>query len=422
MPGRLSAVGAVRVECGCVRGAGLSLSWSPSRDDLGVVGYTVYVGGTQVGTTAGASYAVGGLACGQTYGVSVDAVDAAGNHSAQASASAATAACVSSPGSWVSCDRVASPSGSDSNPGTPAAPFATPQKLADSLTAGQTGCLRGGTYTTSGSYILNVSTGGSSSAPLTIRGYPGDTATLVGIVQVRNGADDVVLSNLHIHGDGMGGNNTIKIYAADDIVQDSDITNNWLGRSCMMLGSSSAGQAVRTIVRRNKFHECGNPVNGELDHAIYAGDITDGQIVDNLFWDSAAYAIQLYPNAQNTIFAHNVVDGDSPSVRGGVIFGGDGSSASSHNTVEQNVIAYAQTYDITSWWGGAVGSGNIARNNCVYAGRSGDISGNGFSASANLSANPLFVNKAAHDYRLQAASPCLVLVGYDTAAKLVNQG
>ena len=46
----------------------------------------------------------------------------------------------------VTCDQYAAPTGSDSSVGTLAAPFATAQHLADSLSPGQTGCLRGGTY------------------------------------------------------------------------------------------------------------------------------------------------------------------------------------------------------------------------------------------------------------------------------------
>src|SRR5262249_38135777 len=42
------------------------------------------------------------------------------------------------------CTLYASLRGSDSNPGTPAAPFRTAQKLVDSLSAGKTGCLTGG--------------------------------------------------------------------------------------------------------------------------------------------------------------------------------------------------------------------------------------------------------------------------------------
>ena len=71
----------------------LALSWSASTDNVGVTGYTLYVNGAQVGTTTGTSMSATGLACSTTYTVSVDAFDAAGNHSAKASISTSTAAC-----------------------------------------------------------------------------------------------------------------------------------------------------------------------------------------------------------------------------------------------------------------------------------------------------------------------------------------
>ena len=45
-----------------------------------------------------------------------------------------------------SCDRVASPSGSDSGAGTLESPYLTASKLAGSLAPGETGCFRAGTY------------------------------------------------------------------------------------------------------------------------------------------------------------------------------------------------------------------------------------------------------------------------------------
>jgi chitodextrinase len=399
----------------------IGLSWTASSDDTGVVGYGLDVNGTSVGTTPGTSYSFAGLVCGTTYTLGVDAYDAAGNSSPRSTLSATTAACATPPQPPPppppagECDKFAARTGSDTNPGTATAPFKTARRLADSLTSGQTGCLRAGTYDeTSNGYVLNLSRGGYM-----IRSYPGERAKLVGIIQVRNSAAGVTLSHLRI--EGTGGANTVKIYAPDVVVEDSDITNVARGESCMILGSNSGyGQAARVIVRRNRFHDCGAAANLNHDHGIYAQNVVDGQIVGNVFWNSAAYAIQFYPNAQRTRFAHNVVEGDTPSIRGGVIFGGSSTYASSNNVVENNVIAYAKTYNVTSSWSGAVGSGNIARNNCVWAGSLGNVntSKGGFTATANTIADPLFLDRVKRDYRLGPTSVCLAVVGFDAVAAL----
>jgi nitrous oxidase accessory protein NosD len=317
------------------------------------------------------------------------------------------------------CTRFAGPVGEDDSPGTWSRPFETAQRLVSSLEPGETGCLRGGRYRAPDGGVVEFDRGGRPGRPITLRSYPGERATLVGILTVQEGANHVTLAALDVEGTGDG--NTVKIYAADVVVEDSTITNLRRGDSCMILGSNSGdGQATRVVVRRNVFHDCGNKAHDNKDHGIYAQNVLEGEILGNVFWNSAAYAIQLYPNAQRTRFAHNVVDGDAPSVRGGVLFGGDGDYSSSDNVVERNVIAYAQTYNVTSTWSGAVGSGNVARDNCLWAGTEGEIqpSEGGFTAEGNTVADPLFVNRSGRDYRLRTDSPCLEVVGYDAAARL----
>ena len=71
----------------------VSLGWSASSDNVGVVGYGVYVNGVLRSSTAVASATVSGLVCGSSYTFAVDAYDAAGNRSTQASATMATAGC-----------------------------------------------------------------------------------------------------------------------------------------------------------------------------------------------------------------------------------------------------------------------------------------------------------------------------------------
>ena len=77
----------------------LGLGWGASTDDRGVVGYRVYRGSSQVGTTASLAYTLDSLACGTNYTVTVTAVDAAGNESnkAQSTTSTTTLACDAAP-------------------------------------------------------------------------------------------------------------------------------------------------------------------------------------------------------------------------------------------------------------------------------------------------------------------------------------
>jgi hypothetical protein len=75
----------------------IATSWTASTDDLGVVGYHVFRGGTLVGTPTATAYTFTDLACGTTYPLGVEAFDAAGNVSARTPLSAATATCESTP-------------------------------------------------------------------------------------------------------------------------------------------------------------------------------------------------------------------------------------------------------------------------------------------------------------------------------------
>ena len=71
----------------------LSLTWTPSSDDVAVTGYRTLVNGTPNGTSAQPGTTVSGLTCGTAYTVEVEAYDAAGNHSTRASVVASTSAC-----------------------------------------------------------------------------------------------------------------------------------------------------------------------------------------------------------------------------------------------------------------------------------------------------------------------------------------
>ena len=83
VPGNLSAV--------AVSSTQINLSWSASTDNVGVAGYRIYRGGSQIAqATSGANYSNTGLAPSTQYSYTVAAYDAAGNVSAQSASASAT--------------------------------------------------------------------------------------------------------------------------------------------------------------------------------------------------------------------------------------------------------------------------------------------------------------------------------------------
>ena len=84
VPTNLSASGTTQTQT--------TLSWTAATDAVGVTGYKVYRNGTQVGTTTTPSYTATGLTAATTYSFTVSAYDAAGNNSAQSTATTVTTA------------------------------------------------------------------------------------------------------------------------------------------------------------------------------------------------------------------------------------------------------------------------------------------------------------------------------------------
>src|SRR6187549_1683558 len=68
----------------------ITTTWNASTDAVGVAGYNTYRDGIFVAKVPSSPYIFGGLTCGTTYSLSVDAEDAAGNKSAKSTISAAT--------------------------------------------------------------------------------------------------------------------------------------------------------------------------------------------------------------------------------------------------------------------------------------------------------------------------------------------
>lgn len=301
------------------------------------------------------------------------------------------------------CSLYAAPGGSDAAAGSEGAPFASVQKLADSLVAGQTGCVR------AGAFHEDVTVRQSS---VTLTSAPGETAKIIGRLWIPRGADGVTVSDLHLDGVNaqnlpsptVDGNNAT--FIGDEVTDEHTAI-------CYDLGSDIGyGTAVGTVITRNRIHDCGVMPARNHDHGIYVESARNTTISWNLIYGNADRGVQLYPDAQNTTISHNVIDGNGE----GVDFSGDFGHASNGNQVYANLLTGAKLrYDVESWYpaGNPAGTANTVQGNCIHGGAEGtvDTSSGGFRSGANTLANPRYVNASAGDFHLQAGSPCLAVSG-----------
>lgn len=317
------------------------------------------------------------------------------------------------------CTKVAAPSGSDAAAGTVDAPLRTAQAVIDTLHPGDTGCLRAGIYDDEvrGPYVANFTRAGSRGARITLRSYPGERARLRGVTIVHEGADHVTIAELDIDGSLPSMTDPrigISVLAHDTVLRNNDITDR--SSSCLALGSNGGwGTAIKPVVRGNRFHDCGTPDSGMLEHAIYGIDVRGGRIVDNAMVRTDGYAVHLYGRNRGLQIARNVIARNG----GGVIFSGYGDHVSSRNRVTRNVITDSMRRGaITAWWDGRVGTDNRATRNCLARNRWDSNAGNpGFRASRNVAGAPSF--HAPNDLGLgSGGGACLRVVGYDTVARL----
>jgi hypothetical protein len=256
----------------------------------------------------------------------------------------------------VNCNKIVSPSGVDGGPGTVSAPWKTVTYAVEHLNSGETGCLRNGTYAFREIVFRAPS--------VTLSSYPGERATMQGTVKVEIGADNVTVSNLNLNGKGGASNIGPFVFADNATFENDDVTNEHTD-ICFMIGSisPSAGPATNTLIANNRIHDCGMTPSRNQDHGIYVGK-SDGLIVrQNWIYDNTDRGVQLYPDAQDSQVYENVITENGE----GVIV----SDASSGNVIRDNVITNSKIrWNIEA--SNLYGSGNVVKENCVWAGPSGD--------------------------------------------------
>jgi hypothetical protein len=295
------------------------------------------------------------------------------------------------------CAKVARPNGDDSASGTAGSPYATAQRLVSSLDAGETGCLRAGTYRQE---ELTLATRG-----ITLTSYPGERAILTGRLRVN--ADRVTVDHLTLDGSNPRDIPSPTINANDVVFRDNDVSSPH-SVSCFALGGTT--KVRHPVIQGNRIHNCGEHA-AVWGSGIYMSDVDHAKVSDNLIYDNSQRGIKVGPDSQGALIRGNVIDGNPL----GLNFSGNGAHASSNNRVQDNVIANStRWWNVQTDWPGPVGSGNLVRRNCVYGGnpdshynQDGGISdAPGFTAQSNLVAKPGYFDRKAKDFRLRKNSQC----------------
>ena len=253
---------------------------------------------------------------------------------------------------------------------------------------------------------------------VTLTSYPGERATLRGQLRINYTADGSIAENLDLDGRNVDGLLGPLIYADDVILRGNDITNHHQGICVVVSNYSNEPPARGVVIENNVIHDCGQRPATNHHHGIYVSHARDTVIRGNVIYGNADRGVQLYPDADDSVVTGNIIDGNGE----GVIFGGGPDASSDDNLVANNVITGSNIrWNVQSHWQGPVGSGNVARDNCVWTERDSyegapDGSGieddmNGARAESNVVADPGYADPADGDFRLSRSSPCAGVLG-----------
>lgn len=301
-------------------------------------------------------------------------------------------------------NKFASPSGSDSNSGTIGSPYLTVDKLLENLTPGQTGVLRGGTYTTtftgpggSGYAMVSGSSSGAGNSgtagnPITLCNYLNETPLIKGqwylnsnYVTVRGLSLEWINANIS----RFCGDNMIFEYCTINAGGD-DISGMHIG------GTPTAEHAANPIVRRCRIYNVDGPDTDGPPHGIYAAQtsnllVEQCKIHDILGADPGIRGIQIYPDSTNATVRYCIID----RCKGGLVLE-DG-----NHVIEYTIISNTSTRK-----GIEITSGTVTSRYChFYSNSAGDYE-SGITIVGATFGNPLYTNEAGRVYTpLGSGSP-----------------
>jgi hypothetical protein len=196
-------------------------------------------------------------------------------------------------------------------------------------------------------------------------------------------------------------------------------TSNYNG-ICVLAGpgfeNGDAYIVSNLLVENSSIHNCGDDAH---EHSLYLEGTRNPVIRDNYLYGNYGIGLDLYPDTQGMLAEYNVIDGNSRGGKENVGFAGEVAGgeyrydhASSNNVVRYSLITNAlQRYNVDSYYPSSkvLPTGNLVSDNCVWNapyGNYGYDHSSDYSQSNNKSVDPLYLDPANADFRLQPGSPC----------------
>jgi hypothetical protein len=333
----------------------------------------------------------------------------------------------SAPRPSVSCDLFAAPGGSDSHGnGSASAPYQSLAKLDGALEAGETGCLRGGTYGSTSTHH-NLSNDGAPTGQITLTAYPGEAVTVVGWVDLE--ASYTTLAGLNIDGSNTFYKKTAGAVCATpavvseslDIAGTGDVfeRNNYYesvpGLRGNGIGVGFWGDTDNTTIRFNRIHDVGQCT--QHDHLIYLASGNNVQVYDNwLYNDHNGFGVTVYPHPTNARIFSNVIDNAGSGLNFGDMGGPNSGNQAWHNVVTNSFRVPGDTGHplaaalVMSPELSPSSTGNTVFENDSFENPDGisavnHVSAARLSLTANISADPRYLDAAAYNFDIASGSP-----------------
>jgi hypothetical protein len=295
---------------------------------------------------------------------------------------------LSAPARASGCVRWVAAEGSDANPGTFAAPYHSVLRMLSVLRPGQTGCLHPGTTLHENVFIGH---GGRPGAPIRLM-TPGSPRAIVnGVVRIAPGAHDVVLARLVVLGGGNAVDGIVSVHANRVKLIRVDVAGPaYLNRrvACVKITGGVRG----VLLQHNVVHDCSRTTTRRsFATGISVANARGTRILDNYVFHVPGDGIALGPNADHTLVAHNIVDGNISAL----FLGGGRRRTSSGNRIVDNILSFSGKWNVHSFWLGPHGRGNVVTRNCLWRGFRRNLAGGGYSAYGNRVTAPRFRNRPA---------------------------